>query len=67
MFDETIAQSAQMAYLDDDTKKTHRVKTVRNYLIGRCWEIRQLLLWDESFQKHTITFLAIQNLGIEHT
>jgi hypothetical protein len=39
MFDEKIARSAQMSYSDDDTKKTHWVKTVRNYLIGRCWEM----------------------------
>ena len=56
-----------MTYSDDDTKKTQWVKTVRNYLIGRCWEMRQLLLWAESFQKRTISFLDIQNLGIEHT
>ena len=36
MFDEKIAQSAQMTYSDDDTEKTHWVKTVRSYLIGRC-------------------------------
>ena len=28
--------------------------------------MRQLLLWAESFQTRTITFLDIQNLGIEH-
>ena len=44
LFDEKIAQSAQMAYSDDDAKKTQWVKTVRNYLIRRCWEMRQLLL-----------------------
>ena len=59
MFDEKIAQSAQMTYSDDDMNTTHWVKTVRNYLIGRCWEIRQLLLWAESFRKRTITFLDI--------
>ena len=63
MFDENIAQSAQMSYSDDDTKKTHWVKTLRNYLIGRCWEMRQLLVWAESFQKRTITFLDIQTLA----
>ena len=36
MFDEKIALSTQTAYSDDDTKKTHWVKNVRNYLIGRC-------------------------------
>ena len=67
MFDEKAAQSAQMTYSDDDTEKIQWVKTVRNYLIGRCWELRQLLLWAESFQKRTITFSDIQNLGIEQT
>ena len=49
MFDETIAQSTQMTYADDDTKTAQWAKTVRNYLIGRSWEMRQLLLWTESF------------------
>ena len=40
MFDEKIAQSTQMTYSDDDAKKAHWVKTLRNYLIGRCWEMR---------------------------
>ena len=55
MFDEKIAQSAQM------------VKTVRNYLIGRCWEMRQLLLWAESLQKRSLTCLDIQNLANEQS
>ena len=44
MFEKKIAQSTQMTYSDDDTKKAQWVKTVRNYLIGRSWEMRQLLL-----------------------
>ena len=67
MFDEKIAQSAQMTYSDDDTKNTQWVKCVRNYLIGRCWEMRQFLLWAESFQKRTITFLDMQNLALEQS
>ena len=35
MFDEKIAQSTQMTYSDDDTKKAQWIKTVRNYLIDR--------------------------------
>ena len=67
MFDHKIAQSAQIALSDDDSKKTHWAKTVRNHLIGRCWEMRQLLLWAESFQKRSITFLDIQNLANEQS
>ena len=40
MFDEKIAQSTQMTYSDDDIKKAHWVKTVRNYLSGCSWEMR---------------------------
>jgi hypothetical protein len=67
MFDEKIAQSAQMTYSDDDAKKAHWVKTLRTYLIGRCWEMRQLLLWAESFQKRTMTFMDIQALAQEQS
>ena len=67
MFDEKIAQSIQMQYSDDDAKKAHWVKTLRSYLIGRCWEMRQLLLWVESFQKRTITFMDIQALAQEQS
>ena len=52
---------------DDDTKKAQWVKTVRNYLIGRSSDMRQLLLWAESFQKQVITFMDIQNLAIANT
>ena len=67
MFDEKIAQSAQISYSDNDTKKTRWVNTLRNYLIGRCWKMRQLLLWAESFQKRTITFLDMQTLAHEQS
>ena len=45
MFDEKIAQSTQMTYSEDDTKKAKWGKTVCNYWIGRTWEMRQLLPW----------------------
>ena len=67
MFIEKIAQSTQMSYSDGDTKKAQWVKTVRNYLIGRSWEMRQLLPWAKSFQKQVITFMDFQNLGIANT
>ena len=67
MFDEKIAQSTQITYYDDDAKKAQWVKTVRNYLIGCSWEMRQLLLRAESFQKRIITLMDIQNLGIANT
>ena len=67
MFDEKIAQWALMTYSDDDAKKAHWVKTLRNYLIGRCWDVQQLLLWAESFQNRTITFMDIQALAQEQS
>ena len=67
MFEEMIAQSTQMTYSDEDTKKAQCAQTVRNYLIVRGWEMRQLLLWAESFQKQVITFTDIQNLGMANT
>ena len=67
MFGEKIAQSTQMTYSDDDTKNAQWVKTVRNYLSGRSWEMHQLLLWAESLQKQVITLMDIQNLEMANT
>ena len=63
MFDDKVAQSEVMRYDDDDVKKTKWVKAVRNYLIGQAWEMKNLLLWAESFQRDTITFMDIQDLA----
>ena len=49
LFDEKIAQSSQMVYTDDNTKKAQWGKTLRNYLVGRSWKMRQLLLCAEGF------------------
>ena len=50
MFGDNIAPSTQMTFSDDGIKKAQWVKTLRNYVIGRSWELRHLSLKTESFQ-----------------
>ena len=65
MLGEKVAQSPQMAYADDYSKKAQWVKTVRNYSTGRIWEMRLLVLWFGGFQKRVITSMDIQQLAAE--
>ena len=39
------------------------METTKNYLIGRHWEMRNLLIWAENFQRRTITTEDVEQLA----
>ena len=45
LFDDKVAVTSEYKY--SDARPEVRVKVVRNYLVGRCWELHVLLKWAE--------------------
>ena len=52
MFDEKVAQ--QPVSISDQANQEKWSKTIRNYLVGRRYEMKNLLSWAENFQKSPI-------------
>lgn len=64
-FEDKVAQSPQ--YLYDSARPKAWAKLIRNYLMGRRWEMKDLLSWAEAFQRETITQASIEGYGLgEH-
>ena len=60
MFDEKVAQNP--VYQWSEAHQQGWMETTKNYLIGRHWEMRNLLIWAENFQRRTITTQDVEQL-----
>ena len=61
VFDRKVAQ--QNSNLYDENNKEGWSKTIRSYLIGERWEMKNLLTWAENWQKNEIPEHEIGNLS----
>lgn len=60
MFDRKVAQQTSNLYSENN--KEGWSKTIRSYLIGERWEMKNLLTWAENWQKNEIPEDEISNL-----
>ena len=60
IFEEKVAQNPMNQFTEDGQEKWK--KTIRNYMIGKRDEMKNMLNWAESFQKQVISFQNVADL-----
>ena len=65
MFEEKVAQNPAYAY--NESNKQAWMEALRDYMIGRHWEMRDLLIWAENVSRKTIETADVRRLASEQT
>jgi hypothetical protein len=65
MFEEKVAQNPVYQYTE--TNQQAWMEAIRDYLIGRHWEMKELLLWAENFNKKKIEDSDVRQLVAQQT